>query len=248
MIMAAKKPKIRLVADAEAMSKAAADILVEHISKSLQTRDVYSIALSGGSTPRRLYALLAGDPGLRGQIPWDRIHFFWGDERRVPPDHPESNYRMAFDAMLSRVSIPPANIHRMRAENPDADKAAGEYAQEIQQFFDIDAGEMPCFNCVLLGMGADGHFASLFPDSPDLATGLDPDSEQYCIPVDTAASAHPRVSLTLAALCCSEEILLLVFGEEKWRTLESARQTSDGYPVSSLLAQTRTPVRVFWAP
>ena len=166
--MAAKKPKIRLVADAEAMSRAAADILVEHISKSLQTRDVYSIVLSGGSTPRRLYALLAGDPGLRGRIPWDRIHFFWGDERRVPPDHPESNYHMAFEAMLSRVPIPADNIHRMRAENPDADKAAGDYAREIRRFFDIATGEMPCFNCVLLGMGPDGHTASLFPGSPAL--------------------------------------------------------------------------------
>jgi 6-phosphogluconolactonase len=232
MIMAAKKPKIRLVADAEAMSRAAADILVEHISKSLQTRDVYSIVLSGGSTPRRLYALLAGDPGLRGRIPWDRIHFFWGDERRVPPDHPESNYHMAFEAMLSRVPVPPANIHRMRAENPDADKAAGEYAQEIQQFFDIDAGEIPCFNCVLLGMGSDGHTASLFPGSPALG-------EQNRLVMANWVDKYRsfRITLTAPVFNNADLILLLVSGSQKADTLKAVLadvRARDRYPVQRI--------------
>ena len=94
--MGSKNHKIKIVVDADAMSRAAAETIVEHVSESLQTRDIYTIALSGGSTPRRLFALLASDAKLRKQIPWDRIHFFWGDERHVPPGHPESNYRMAY--------------------------------------------------------------------------------------------------------------------------------------------------------
>ncbi|MGD2185363.1 MAG: 6-phosphogluconolactonase, partial [Desulfobacterales bacterium] len=134
-----KNHKIQIVADADAMSSAAAEIIVEHASDSLQTRDFYTIALSGGSTPRRLYALLASDAKLRKQVPWDRIHFFWGDERHVPPHHPDSNYRMADAALLSKAPIPSTNIHRIRAENSDADKAAAEYEQEIRRFFKIEA-------------------------------------------------------------------------------------------------------------
>ena len=118
--MTSKNPKIQIVADVDAISRAAAETIVAHISESLQIGDVYSIALSGGSTPRRLYALLANDAKLQKQIPWDRVHFFWGDERHVPPDQADSNYRMANETMLSRVPVPPENTHRIRAENPDA--------------------------------------------------------------------------------------------------------------------------------
>ena len=161
-MMNSENQKIRIVTDSEAMSRAAAATIVDHISQSLQTRDVYSMALSGGSTPRRLYSLLANEAALQEQIPWERIHFFWGDERRVPAGHPDSNYRMAYNALLSKVPIPSTNIHRIHAEEADADEAAADYEIEIRRFFGIEAGQIPQFNCVLLGMGADGHTASLF--------------------------------------------------------------------------------------
>ena len=232
MMLAAKNHKIQIAADADAMSRAAAETLVGHISESLQTRDVYSIALSGGSTPRRLYTLLAGDPELRGQIPWDRVHFFWGDERHVPPDHPESNYHMAFEAMLSRVPIPADNIHRMRAENPDADKAAGNYAREIRRFFDIAPGEMPCFNCVLLGMGPDGHTASLFPGSPALG-------EQKRLVMANWVDKFQsfRITLTAPVFNNADLILLLVSGSQKADTLKAVLadvRAPDRYPVQRI--------------
>jgi 6-phosphogluconolactonase len=133
-MMNSENQKIRILTDSEAMSRAAAAIIVDHISQSLQTRDVYSMALSGGSTPRRLYSLLANEAALREQIPWERIHFFWGDERRVLAGHPDSNYRMAYNALLSKVSIPSTNIHRIHAEDADADKAAADYEIEMRRF------------------------------------------------------------------------------------------------------------------
>jgi 6-phosphogluconolactonase len=214
--MASKNHKIQIVANAEAICRAAAETLVKHIGKTLQTKDIYSIALSGGSTPRSLYALLADDPVFGRQIPWERIHFFWGDERHVSPDHPDSNYRMAFEAMLSRVPIPLTNIHRIRAENPDAPKAAEDYVRDIRRFFGITNGDMPRFNCVLLGMGSDGHTASLFPDSPAL-------SEQKRLVVANWVEKFDsfRITLTVPVLNNADLILFLVSGGEKADVLQT---------------------------
>lgn len=223
-----KNRKIKIVADAEAMCRSAAEILVQHIGKTLQTKDVYSIAQSGGSTPRRLYALLADDPEFDCQIPWERIHFFWGDERHVPPDHPDSNYRMAFEAMLSRVPIPSANIHRIRAEYPNADKAADEYARDIHRFFGTTGGEMPRFNCVLLGMGSDGHTASLFPDSPAL------NEHKRLVMANWVEKFQSfRITLTAPVFNNADLILFLVSGSEKADALKTVLEDDaapDRYP------------------
>ncbi|MGD8343005.1 MAG: 6-phosphogluconolactonase [Desulfobacterales bacterium] len=211
-----KNQKIKIFAGAEAMCRAAAETLVQHIGKTLQTEDVYSIALSGGSTPRRLYELLADNTELDRPIPWERIHFFWGDERLVAPDHPDSNYRMAFKAMLSRVPIPSANIHRVPTENLDASKAAEDYARDMQRFFGNTNGDIPRFNCVLLGMGSDGHTASLFPDSPAL-------SEQKRLVVANRVEKFDsfRITLTIPVLNNADLILFLVSGGEKADVLQT---------------------------
>ena len=230
--MVAINHKIRIFADAEAMSKAVANTLVEHISASLQTSDVYSIALSGGATPRRLYSLLAGDPELRRQIPWDRVHFFWGDERHVPPNHPESNYRMVFETMLSKVPIPADNIHRMRGEDPDADKAAGDYAREIRRFFGIKSGQIPVFNCALLGLGTDGHTASLFPATSALA-----ETERLAVANWVTKFKSYRITLTLPVFNNAAQILFLVNGEEKAETLKAVlegNRQSSRYPAQRI--------------
>lgn len=214
--MVSKNPKIQIAADVDAISRAAAETIVAHISESSQLGDLYSIALSGGSTPRRLYALLANEAKLQGQIRWDRVHFFWGDERHVPPGHPDSNYRMAYNALLSKVSIPSTNIHRIRAEDSDADKAAADYEQEIRRFFKIDAGQMPRFNCVLLGMGPDGHTASLFPDTAALEA-----TKRLAVANWIEKFQSYRITLTAPLFSNADRILFLVGGIEKADTIKA---------------------------
>ena len=152
--------EILIFPDGAAIAAAAAEQFVKIAPK--------TVALAGGSTPKALYHLLAA----RNDIAWDQIQFFWGDERHVPPDHPDSNYRMAKEAMLDHVPVPPANIHRIMSENPDAAAAAAGYAAEIARVMPPPAGEFPRFDLVLLGMGPDGHTASLFPgvDAPEERT------------------------------------------------------------------------------
>ena len=210
-----KNHKIRIHADAEAMNRVAAETIVEHISETLQTGDVYTIALSGGSTPERLYALLADDNRLQEQIPWERVHFFWGDERHVSPDHPDSNYRMAHNALLSKISIPSSNIHRIRTEDSDANRAAADYEQEIRRFFKIDAGQMPRFDCVLLGMGPDGHTASLFPGTSALE-----ETKRLAVANWIERFQSYRITLTLPLFNNADRILFLVGGAEKAGTLK----------------------------
>ena len=217
--MVLKSPKIQIAADINALSRAAAATIVAHMVESLQTSEVYSIALSGGSTPRPLYELLAKDAILQQQIPWERIHFFWGDERHVPPDHPDSNYRMADSALLSKVPIPPTNIHRIRAENADAQKAAADYEREIHQFFKIDAGQLPRFNCMLQGMGPDGHTASLFPGTSALE-----ETQRLVVANWVEKFESYRITMTFSVISNAERVIFVVSGEEKADTLKAVLQ------------------------
>jgi 6-phosphogluconolactonase len=138
-------------------------------------RGRFTVALSGGSTPRRLYGLLAAPP-LRDAVDWGRVEFFWGDERAVPPEHPDSNYGAAA-ALLDKIGAAPSLVHRMRGEDPDLDRAARDYQLTIARRFGVDVeGPPPALDVILLGMGPDGHTTSLFPLSPDirlLITGAD---------------------------------------------------------------------------
>ena len=230
--MVSKNLKIKIVADADTMSRAAAETIVEHVSESLQTSDFYTIALSGGSTPKHLYSLLANDAALRDQIPWERVHFFWGDERHVSADHPDSNYRMADAALLSKVSIPSTNIHRIRTEEPVAANAAETYEQEIRRFFKIEAGGLPRFNCVLLGMGPDGHTASLFPGTAALE-----ETKRLVIANWVGKFQSYRITMTVPVFNNAERIIFLVSGQEKANTLKSVlarRRESDPYPVQRI--------------
>ncbi len=226
--MFSKTPQLKILSDSDAMSRAAAETIVEHLSESLQTHNLYAIALSGGSTPKRLYALLATDAKLRKQIPWDKVHFFWGDERHVPPDHPDSNYHMVCEAMLSKVPVPTENIHRMRGEESDAGKIAGDYEREIRRFFKIEIAEMPRFNCVLLGLGADGHTASLFPGTPALQEPTRLVMANWVPKINSF-----RITLTAPVLNNAERILFLVSGDEKADILQTVLEgprTPHRYP------------------
>src|SRR5262245_47883864 len=162
------KLRIQRVSNATELARAAAAEFVSRAVMSVQASGRFSVALSGGTTPKIVYSLLASDPSLRAQAPWDRIHFFWGDERHVPPDHGDSNYRMAREAMLASVPVPNANIHRIKAEYADPQSAADEYEADLQAFFELGPNDLPRFDLVLLGMGPDGHTASLFPGTEAL--------------------------------------------------------------------------------
>src|SRR5437870_13886746 len=129
----------------------------------IRDHEKFSLALSGGSTPKSLYSVLA-----KATLSWEKIFFFWSDERHVPPDHPDSNYRMAKEALLSKVPVPPENIFRVRAEEKDANVVAQDYEKALRSFFRLRPGEFPRFDLILLGLGPDGHTASLFPNTPAL--------------------------------------------------------------------------------
>lgn len=148
-------------ADAESVAQGAAEWIAELARKSINERGRFSIALAGGSTPRRIYEILAAGEGPGRSVEWLKVHVFFGDERTVPPDHADSNFRMANDALLSRVAIPAENVHRMVGEG-DAVANARLYEDELRSFFGDDA-DWPAFDLVMLGMGDDGHTASLFP-------------------------------------------------------------------------------------
>jgi 6-phosphogluconolactonase len=208
--MNSKNRQIQIFADADAMSRAGAETLVAHLSDCLKNRSTCSIVLSGGSTPKRLYALLADEAALSARIPWERIHLFWGDERHVPPGHPDSNYLMAYNALLSQVPIPLTHIHRFRGEDADAQWAAADYELEIQRFFKIQPGEMPRFDFVLLGMGADGHTASLFPGTAALG------ETKRLVQANWVEKFRTfRLTLTVPVLNSAACILFLVAGKDK---------------------------------
>ena len=156
------QPKgIKIHPDPTSLARAAADHFVSLAVEAIAVRGRFAVVLSGGSTPKASYAVLATDERA-ARVDWSRVYVFWGDERCVPPDHPDSNFRMARQALLDRVPIPSGNVHRMRGELDPA-QAAADYQQALLRFFAISSGDTPSFDLILLGMGDDGHTASLFP-------------------------------------------------------------------------------------
>ena len=161
-------PIVRVLTDPPAVFTAAATEFLQRARTTIQGSGHFTVALSGGSTPRNLYSLLAA----QSDVPWSQIRFFFSDERHVPPDHPDSNYRMANESLFSRAPIPQENIFRVPAEIPDADTAAQSYEQTLRQFFQLgdekEDDALPRFDLILLGLGPDGHTASLFPGTAAL--------------------------------------------------------------------------------
>lgn len=199
---------VRAFADPRALARGTAEEFERRVHSWLATNGRFSVALAGGSTPRDLYELLASEP-YRRRVPWGRVHLFWGDERAVPPNSEESNFGMTWDAMISKLAIPPGNVHRMRGEL-DPEEAAREYERELRSFFDLPHG-WPCFDLVLLGMGEDGHTASLFPNEPATQEG-----ERLAVPVAAVKGSHgARVTLTPPVLNHAACIMFLVTGEKK---------------------------------
>lgn len=216
--MEARSFEVRVLADAEALASAAAAEFVRLADEATLSGGSFTVAVSGGSTPRALFRLLAGegDASYRGQVPWEKIQVFWGDERHIPPEHPESNYRMASETWLSRVPVPPANVHRVRGEQPDAGKAAASYEQTLRECFRLQGDERPRFDLILLGMGADGHTASLFPGTPAIR-----ERERLVLAQWIEKLQAYRITLTPPVLNNAAAVIFLVSGEEKAETLRT---------------------------
>lgn len=161
--------RLEVFPDQNALSRAAAEEILSTARAAVDQAERFTIALSGGPAPGPVFDVLAGEEPFRSSFPWDHAHFFWGDERHVPPEHPKSNYRLAYDHLFSKVPVPEQNIHRVRAELPDAHDAADLYDAALRDFFRIADGAFPRFDLMLQGLGGNGHTASLFPGTTALA-------------------------------------------------------------------------------
>ncbi len=208
---------ITVVPDPSAIAEEAAKGIVEAAIEAVAARQRFTIALAGGTTPRETYTRLALPPFVH-RMPWQHTWVFFGDERAVGPDHPESNYRMAYETLLSKVMIPPRQVFRMRGEASDSEEAAAEYARQIIEAFGTRRGEIPRFDLVLLGLGIDGHTASLFPGSPVLKEIF-----RLVAAVHASAATIPtRLTMTLPVLTAADRVLFLVSGAEKAKTVKAA--------------------------
>ena len=216
--------ELRVSPDLAALSRAAAQFFSDLAAVCAKERGRFSVALSGGSTPKSLYAMLA-DAAFRDAIPWPQVHFFWGDERCVPPDDPESNYRMVREALLSRVPIPESSVHRMKGEDPDPQHAALEYEAELRRFFHPAPGQFPRFDLVLMGLGEEGHTASLFPGSPALR-----EHERLVVAPYVEKLHGFRITMTLPVLNAGANVLFLVAGEKKADILKTVLLERDSLP------------------
>ncbi len=196
------------------LSVRAASLFGQVAADAVAANDRFTVVLCGGSTPGRLYSVLAGRPEFRDHLPWDRTHFFWGDERHVPPEHAESNFRLANDAMLSKLKLPPGHVHRIRSEMSDATEAARAYEEELRAFCGLASSEVPVFDLVLLGMGADGHTASLFPGTAPVR-----ETARLVVGHFVPQVGAFRITLTPPVLNAAAEIVFLVSGAEKANAL-----------------------------
>jgi 6-phosphogluconolactonase len=225
--------------DATALAETAARVFADAAVDAVAAHGRFTVALAGGSTPRATYERLARPP-LRKRVPWDRTWVFFGDERGVPPDHPESNYRMASRALLSKVPVPAAQVARFRGEAEDPEEAAAEYARRLGEVFDSKRGALPRFDLVLLGAGVDGHTASLFPGSPVLKEVFRPVAAVHA----AAASIPQRFTFTFPLLNAAARVMFLVAGPEKAKMVRAVL----GEPGSGLPAALVRPVdgRLTW--
>lgn len=202
--------EIQRVRDGDEFNRVAAGLFVQLAREAVNDRGRFFVALSGGSTPKPIFRLLTEEP-LRDEVPWDRVEFFWGDERSVPPDHLDSNYRMACENFLDRLGVRGERIHRMAAEREDLDQAARDYQKEIAAAFGVsEDGPPPAFDLALLGMGTDGHTASLFPHTEALKP-----TDRWVVGNYVPKLESHRMTLTEAILNRARCVVFVVKGETK---------------------------------
>jgi len=217
----------------DAASAAVAARIAGLVGTQLGRDGTANFVVGGGSTPGKCFDYLSGY-----ELDWSSVQVAMSDERWVPNDHSDSNERLVRDTLLKDAASS-ANFLSIYQDDLSVDERCDALQSEKPE---------NGFACSMLGMGTDGHFASLFPDSDRLPDGLNPDNPCFYMPVRTAASPHPRISMTLGALLESDEILLFFFGEEKLAVYENAHTVDKTYPITALLEQEKTPVTLYWAP
>jgi 6-phosphogluconolactonase len=227
--------QVEVFPDVEALTVAAAQRFALLANNAVADHGVFAVALSGGSTPKVLYRFMATDKAIRAKIPWSKVHFFFGDERHVPPEHVESNFRMANEAMFQSLPTEQLHIHRVFGELASASKAAEEYEADLRGFFDarglLDEG-FPRFDLIFLGMGPDGHTASLFPNSSALQ-----ETTRWVVANWVEKFKTDRITFTFPVLNSAAEIILLVSGAEKAPVVAEVLDRAAGapkYPVQSV--------------
>jgi 6-phosphogluconolactonase len=213
------KPELRVFETSDALFQAAASRFVSLASEAIEERGRFCVALAGGSTPRKLYSLLASR--FPQSVPWQKIYFFFGDERHVPPDHPDSNYRMANESLLSKIAVPAENVFRIHAEQ-DAAVAAQDYEQTLRTFFHLQANQFPAFDLILLGLGPDGHTASLFPGTAALQ-----ESQRLVVANWVEKFKTFRITLTFPVLNHARVVMFLASGAEKAAILHEVFDNKD---------------------
>jgi|ERR1700722_15758267 len=218
--------EIRTLTTPQELFAAAAEEVVRSTNEAVAQRGRFTIALSGGSTPKSLFNLLATN--AKTALPWDRMFFFWGDERHVPPTDADSNYRMADETMLSKIPVAAGNIFRIPTENPDAAAAAEAYEQTLREFFELKPDEFPRFDLILLGMGPDGHTASLFPETAALQ-----ETSRLVVANWVEKLKTHRLTLTLPVINAARCVTFLVSGIDKAPALHEVLESDapgDQYP------------------
>lgn len=224
-----RQDRIEVCPDLAALSRRSAELFLIAAAAAIAKKGRFAVAISGGATPRLLYQLLASTE-FRGRLAWEKLHIFWADERCVPPTAPESNYGAAYEILLSRVPLPAVNIHRIQGELPPV-QAADAYEEELRRFFGEE--RLPVFDLILLGVGADGHTASLFPETLQaMASG------RLAAPVYVARLNSHRVTLTLPVINSARRVLFLAAGKEKApvvREIVEGKNTS--YPAALVRPQ-----------
>ncbi|MEJ2701448.1 MAG: 6-phosphogluconolactonase [Sedimentisphaerales bacterium] len=230
------KPNVEVVSDPESLARRSVDLFVADARGAIEARNVFYVAISGGHTPKRFYELLGEMPQAQA-LPWDEIHLFWVDERLVPADSSLSNYKLAADTFLRKVSIPEQNVHRIPTEYDDFEAEAHLYEQAIRDAFHLPPpgtgpARTPVFDLIVLGMGVDGHTGSLFPNS---YASLD--TEDLACVVYVLDDKLNRITLTHPVLCAASRLVVLVSGREKaaiLREVFTSEPDDVRYPIHTL--------------
>ena len=222
--------------DAEAVAVATADRFASIVGAAIARRGIARVALSGGSTPKRAYPLIL-EPGRRDAVDWSAVEFFWGDERAVPPDHPESNFGVAYQMLISQLpGVRPDRVHRMPAEAPDIDAAALTHESELRLAFGARGSTPPAFDLIWLGMGPDGHTASLFPGTLALE-----EDERWVVANWVPSQDAWRMTLTFPVLDAARDVIYAASGADKADALRAIRHGGSGLPAERVRGE-----RVEW--
>ena len=207
--------EVQVFPEAGALTRRAAEEFLKSVAEAVAQKGAFTVALAGGSTPKALYSQLADEP-LRSQIPWEKLHFFFGDERHAPPDGAESNFRMANEALFSKGAIKPEQITRIKGEYADTEKAALEYEQALRAYFKLKVGEYPRFDLVLLGMGEEGHTLSLFPGTKALHA-----TDRIVVRNWVGKLYTERITLTATAANHASRVIFMVTRADKAPALKA---------------------------